>query len=61
MSLLKKKKKPFVNMRIKAPSEIHSGIVAHQGLMRKNSEYEIPLEEAAIDLIKRGMQTIPSY
>jgi hypothetical protein len=48
-------------MRIRrVPIEIHKAIVAHQGLMNQKSKTEVSLDEAAIDIWKKGILTIPS-
>ena len=52
--------KEFVHLRQNnVPSKIHKQLVAHQKFMNLKSKYDVSLEEAVIDLWKRGIETMP--
>jgi hypothetical protein len=50
----------FVHLRQNnVPVRIHKQIVAHQKFMNLKSKTDVSIEEAAIDLWKRGIETMP--
>lgn len=55
------KKRTYKEMRVrKVPIEIHKAIVAHQGLLAQKTDDDVSLDEAAIDLWKKAIITIPA-
>ncbi len=55
----RKKKKPFVNQRLKTPTDIHKKINLHREHMEDSSGYEVSLDEATFDLIMAGVTVMP--
>lgn len=42
----------------RVPGDVHRRILAHQRFMNLKTEHDVTLEEAAIDLWKKGIETL---
>lgn len=49
----KKRKRKVVNMKLKAPAEVHALVVLHQSHLSRDSKYEISQQDAHVDLLKK--------
>lgn len=58
MAKLKKSESAGRGMRFKAPEDVHKKIVAHQKLMNIKSDDFISIDDAAIDLLRKGISTV---
>lgn len=55
------RKRKSKEMRVRrVPIEVHKAIVAHQGLLAQKSEESISLDDAAIDLWRKAIVSIPA-
>lgn len=56
--MAKQQPKEFIQLRHKVPAKVHKQLVAHQKFMNLKSKHDVTLEEASIDLLKRGIETL---
>ena len=58
----KNNSKPHRELRIKrVPIDLHSKIIAHQKLLSvKSNMPDLSVDDAAIDLLKKGTESIPA-
>lgn len=55
-----KKHKQFVQMRQeRVPSDVHKALLAHQKILNLKSDHQVTLEDASIDMWKKGIATMP--